>query len=436
MPYEDEVAGLAAIRAIADAGVVDEFSKQLAERHGGELPELPPFRPCVEGASRTHVLAIDGSCVYEPIPGALPCTEAGLVSLGVVVIDIGKLGELAALPGSGAVDPRELRATERGTTLGTMLPGRNAAKQDGTSPRRWLRQVIGEELEKANLGGESFAETLDALCTTDRSIRCPNPECRKEGTDVPRPGEEATCATCGETVWLADGLRVHEEFDENKSNKECHARFMDALEILALANALRYLAKTEAGRTAIANTAFIMDGSLAAFGVIAFLAEAMRRELQRIQSVLDAEHPGRSVLVLSGIKSGVFVEHAAELDRAPEPDKRIPSGHVWMPDDEYIRSKIVPGATTKSKPWGELTYFGRPVVLKTSDGKRLVLNLAQPEAKPPLTNAPVPRALGDALATAGPLGVGAHQFLPLRRVHAQAAIPLRAGTDLIRSLAP
>ena len=65
-----------------------------------------------------------------------------------------------------------------------------------------------------------------------------------------------------------------------------------------------------------------------------------------------------------------------------------------------------------------------------------MLNLAQPEGEPPLTEASPPRVLADALATADPLGVGAHQFQPLRRVHAQAAIPLRAGTELIRSLAP
>ena len=93
-------------------------------------------------------------------------------------------------------------------------------------------------------------------------------------------------------------------------------------------------------------------------------------------------------------------------------------------------------SSNDSKPWGELTYFGRPVFLKTAGNQRLVLNLAQPEADPPLTEALPPRVLADALATADPLGVGAHQFQPLRRVHAQAAIPLRIGTDLIRSLAP
>ena len=179
-----------------------------------------------------------------------------------------------------------------------------------------------------------------------------------------------------------------------------------------------------------------MDGPLAAFGTIAVLAAGVRREFTRVRRMLAAEAPSSELLVMSGVKSGPFVEHAEELDRAPEPDKRIPPGHVWLPDNGYIRTHIVAGSSQQSGPWGELTYFGRPVVVKTTSGQRLVLNLAQPEAEPPLTNAPVPGALGDAIATADLLGMGVHQFLPLRRAHAHAAIPLRAGSDLVRSLVP
>ena len=436
MPYEDERAGLAAIRAIAQGGIVDDFRDLLVDRHSGALPDLPPFEPCSEGKPRTHVLAVDGSNIYEPIPGSLPCTEAGLVSLGVVIIDTEKLRTLRRLPESGAANPRELQTTERGETLATMLPGRNAGKHDGTAPRTWFRQIINSELEQANLGGESFAATLHALLGASRVIDCPNSDCSERGIQLPGPGQSKTCPTCQGPIWLADGLRIHEQFVENEQAGECHARFRDALEILALMNALRHLVKTEPGRVAIANTAFVMDGPLAAFGTIAVLAKAVREELRRVQNVLDEDSTPSTLLVMSGIKSGPFVEHAAEIDRAPEPGQRIPPNSVWLPDNGYIRSNIIAGASAQSKPWGELTYFGRPVILKTTKGQRLVLNLAQPEADPPLTEASRPRALHDAIATAGPLGVGANQFLPLRRVHAQAAIPLRAGTDLITSLAP
>ena len=434
MPYENERAGLAAIRTLAEEGIVEDFRGNLAERHSGEVLTLPPFEPFPTGSARARVLAIDGSNVYAPIPGALPATEAGLVSLGVVVIDTYRLATLDRSSDSGAVDPRQLKETEHGKTLATMVPGRNAAKRDGTSPQAWFREIVNHEVERAHLGGETFAKTLYALLP-ERDARCPNDDCGQRIT-LPAPGDVAACSACSRPVYLTDGLRIHEQFVDHLPASECHARFRDALELLALVNAVRYLASSPRGRSFLGRTAFVLDGPLAAFGTIAVLAAAIRKEFRRIQELLDATAAGGSLLVMSGVKSGAFVEHAAEIDRAPQPDIRIPRGQFWLPDNKYIRKNIVAGASAQSKPWGELTYFGRPVVVKTENGQRLVLNVAQPEAEPPLTEASQPCVLGDAIATASPLGVGAHQFLPLRRVHAQAAIALHSGTDLIRRLAP
>ena len=435
MPYEDERAGLAALQAFADRGIIDAFRGDLAAPDGGPMPEMPPFEPYMdEGRSRDRVLAIDGSFVYDRIPGSLPSTEAGVISLGMVIIDLQKLRALDRLPQSGAVSPRSLKATERPETFGTALPGKNARKIDGTEPRMWFRQLINTELANANFGGESLAETLDALLRDQRTVQCPAPQC-SEQVQVPGPGDEGRCPSCSSQVLLSDSLRIHEQFLEEQSARECHARVHDALQILALLNALRYLAESTEGRQAIANLAFVMDGPLAAFGTIAVLAAGVRREFSSIQSLLHEEQPNSSLLVMSGIKSGAFVEYAEELDRAPEPGKRIPPRHVWLPDNDYIRAHIAAGSSAQSNPWGQVTYFGRPVILKTKNNQRLVLNVAQPEAEPPLTNAARPRVLDDAIATADALGMGANQFLPLRRAHAHAAIPLRAGTDLIRSLA-
>lgn len=436
MPYQDEKAGLDAIRAIAERGVVEDFRGDMVERHTGKPLPLPRFEACPAGKSRGYVVAIDGSNLYAPIPGALPCTEAGLVSLGVVVIDIEKLESLPHLPVSGASDPRRLRETERSVSLGMMLPGQNAAKKDGTEPRTWFREILNNELEAAQLGGESFAGTLYHLLGKDRTVRCPNDNCDDRRVQIPIPGSVGKCGTCGERVFVSDGLRIHEQFLENDSPTECHHRVRDALEILALVNTLRYLAASDKGLRAIANTAFVMDGPLAAFGTIAVLARAVREEIRRVEQLIERQQAGATLLIMSGVKSGPFVDHAEELDRAPEPNKRLPKNHFWLPENDYIRENIIARNSQQSKPWGELTYYGRPIVLKTFAGQRLVLNLAQPEADPPLTNAPRPRVLGDALATAGPLGVSTNQFLALRRVHSHAAIPLKQGTDLIRSLAP
>ena len=444
MPYENELAGLDAIRSMAESGVVEHFRDQMTSRKPNDPLPLPEFLPCpVNGRLRDRILAIDGSTVYRPIEGALPCTEVGIVSLGAVVIKLSEYNRLERLPKSGAVNPRELRKTEEGKSLGVMLPGQNAARDDGLDPRSWFRRIINEELEQARFSedGETFAETLYHLFSTSnrsdvRSIRCPSLDCDNGNISLPKPYERNNCPKCGEEILLSDGLRIHEEFQENTSVGGCHSRFMSTLEILALMNSLRFLAGTDRGMEAISITAFVMDGPLAAFETIAVLSEAVRKELRRIQDMMRQRFPNSSLLILSGVKSGAFVNHVLDLDRAPAPDIRIPNGTYWMPDNTYIQENIVAKVSKSQEPipWGELTYFGRPVILKTEGGQRLVLNLAQPEAGPPLTEADIPISLADALKTAGNLGVGSHQFLALRRAHNRAAIPLKTGTDLIQSL--
>ena len=442
MPYPNEYAGLEAIRQIADSGVVDEFRDAMVPRKPDEPLPLPEFLPCPsDGRVRGHVLAIDGSVVTKDIPGALPCTEAGLVSLGVVVMNLNDLNRLERLPQSGSVNPRLLRETENANSLGVMLPGQNAARNDGMDPKTWFRHIINDKLENSRIPeeGESFAETLYYLFRLrgsgeERIVRCPNSDCNNPEVVLPKPYDREECDRCGEEILLSDGLRIHEQFIENSPVGGCHSRFMDALEILALMNSLRYLSLTHEGRQALSDTVFVMDGPLAAFETIEVLSRAVRSELRSIQNQLRQQFSDSSLVVLSGVKSGAFVNHAHDLDRSPEPDVRIPNEHYWMPDNEYIQGNIVAKVSSNPKPWGEDTYYGRPVILKTSGGQRLVLNLAQPEATPPLTNAGIPYALADALATANNLGVGSHEFLALQRAHNKAAIPLQTGTDLIQSL--
>ena len=435
MPYADERAGLAAIQAIADSDEFKEFRARLQPPSQDAVLNLPPFRPSPAGRSRTHVVAIDGSQVHDHFPGRLPDTQAGAVSLGVVVMNLETLASLDRLPQSGSVNPRELRDTEDGRSLGTILPGSNARTVDGLGPRDWFRQRFNETLNSLSLGGETFAESLyHTLGSNHRIRRCPNPECNATNVAMPPPSTCGVCTSCETAILTTDALRIHEQFVENQSAEECHIRVMQTLEMLALINSLRHLSKSEIGLTAIGNTAFVIDGQLAAFGTIAVLAQAIRKELQVIQKTLQDLRPDAQLLVMSGVKSGPFVRHAEELDRAPAPNKRIPHNNYWLPNNQYIRDHIVAGSSDDSAPWGELTHYGRPVILKTRNGQRLVLNIAQPEVDPPLTDKQVPRALGDAISTAGPLGVGTDQFLALRRAHRWASIPLKAGTDLIHSL--
>ena len=429
MPYPNERSGFSAVEDLERRRIVEAFGDRLAQ--GVNLPPkpLPHFEPFPQGSPRPVVVALDGSSIYHRIPARLPATEAGLLSIAIVRIDLHRLANLARLPESGATDPVQLRDTEDASTLQLALPGRNARSEDGQVSRDWFRNVVQEVLESGHFGGETLADTLHALLEKTRDIKCPNILCDSRPL-TPPPGQmRSLCQDCGDVVLLSDALRAQEIFSDEQPCGDAHGRIRQALEILSLMNLLRGLVQTGNGRAALRRIAFVLDGPLAAFSTIAALQPGVLRELDRIDRLLSPGH----LLVMSGVKTGAFVQHFSELDEAPAPDSRIPRGTAFLPDDDYIRENIV--ARTTDQPWGQITYFGRPLVVKTHDGQRLFLNLAQPEAKPPLTNAARPVVLNEAIATAAGLGVGHHEFLPLRRAHAKAAIPLRIGTAIIESLA-
>ncbi len=408
---------------------MEAFGERLAQ--GVNLPPkpLPPFEPFPDGEPRRVVVALDGSSIYQRIPARLPATEAGLLSIAIVRIDMRRLENLAQLPESRAVDPVQLRSTEDASTLQVALPGRNAQSTKGQTSRDWFRDTVQGVLESGHFGGETLADTLHGLLGKKRDIKCPNLVCDSRPL-TPPPGQmRSRCHDCGTEILLSDALRAQEIFSDEQSCGDAHGRIRQAFEILCLVNLLRGLAQTENGRAALRRIAFVLDGPLAAFSTIAALQPGVLRELKQIDRLLS---PGR-LLVMSAVKTGAFVQHFSELDEAPAPDSRIPRGMAFLPDDDYIRANII--ARTTDQPWGQITYFGRPLVVKTRDGQRLFLNLAQPGAKPPLTNQPRPAVLNEAIATADRLGVGHHEFLPLRRAHAKAAIPLRIGTAIIESLA-
>jgi hypothetical protein len=433
MPYPNERAGFFAVGDLERRQIIEAFGDQLEQ--GSNLPRdpLPAFEPFRQTNSpRPFVVALDGSSIYHRIPARLPATEAGLVSISIVQINVDQLANLSRLPESGAIDPVQLRGTEDDSTLQLALPGRNARSVNGKVSRDWFRSSVQEALETAHFGGETLAETLHALLektTPQRTIKCPNIFCESKST-TPSPGQmRSRCKECNCEIFLSDALRAQEIFSDEEPCGDAHGRIRHALEILCLMNLLRGLAKIEDGRAALGKIAFVLDGPLAAFSTIAVLQLGILRELRRIEKLLSPNH----LLVMSAVKTGAFVQYFSELDEAPKPDSRIPFGTAFLPDNDYIREKIVPGTT--DQPWGKTTYFGRPLVVKTYDGQRLFLNLAQPEADPPLTNAPFPVVLNEAITIAEHLGIGHHEFLPLRRAHAKAAIPLRIGKAIIESLA-
>lgn len=140
------------------------------------------------------------------------------------------------------------------------------------------------------------------------------------------------------------------------------------------------------------------------------------------------------------MKHGAFAEHFENLDFSPVegPRGKFGRGTVLALDAEYI-NRYITLRPPRSKPHGADTYFGRILLYKTRAGEHAVITSAMtneaaqdfkrvgPECYP---------RLGDMLNVLDDLATYLYRdgFMPLVRAHAHAAIPLRQGADMIRSL--
>lgn len=115
-----------------------------------------------------------------------------------------------------------------------------------------------------------------------------------------------------------------------------------------------------------------------------------------------------------------------------------PAGTAFGLDAAYINRNITL-RPADAKPHGQDTYFGRKVFYKTAAGEHAVITTAMiTAASSDFTRSDLdcyPR-LSDMLNVLDQLATYLHRdgFMPLVRAHAHAAIPLKKGADIIRSL--
>ena len=212
----------------------------------------------------------------------------------------------------------------------------------------------------------------------------------------------------------------------------------ECIEHLTLVNILRYFERTDS-LGVFRDTAFIMDGPLAIFGMSAWLKVYIQREIARLhEKAIQQGDPG--LLVMGVEKSGQFLSHLIELDwlTGEGPNQRIENTTALAPNLNYIHEHIVL-RPVGAKPYGEDTYYGRKILYKNKTGQHSVVMTpvvnSQGHDYDCTTEEAYPR-LGDALDIMDELGTYLYQdgFAPLVRAHAHAAIPLRAGARILESL--
>ena len=395
------------------------------------------------GAGRIkRVIAIDGSTVTHRVKNGYPGAEAALLNLAAIVI---KLEAIRDIPRDYIPSPREMRDMEQCQTLSAVLPGRNVVRKNEPedSPKRFFRETLSKELEaRLDPEHESLLETLRVITGGRESqIDCPVDECPLDERGrwvTPKPGLGVCKCQRGEVIFETDSLRTHERFEEYGSSAQAFTAVRQVIEHLTLVNVLRYFERTDS-LGVFRDTAFIMDGPLAIFGMPAWLKDYIELEIARLHNkALGQGDPG--ILLLGIEKSGQFLDHLGELDWIEEqgPRQRLPNGTALVPDIDYIHAHIVL-RPLDSKPYGKDTYYGRKVLYKNRAGQHSVImtpivNDSGRDARC-VDQAAFPR-LGEALDIMDELSTHLYQdgFAPLVRAHAHAAIPLRTGARILESL--
>ena len=444
MPYQNEFASGDSLWRLSENLSVKEFQGMIRSEEVSLAHELPTqLIPRRDTDLAKRIIAIDSSTVTDRVKNGYTGAEAALFHLAAVVIELDKI---RGVPSGYVPGPAEVRSWERCHALSAVLPGRNIVRKDMAedSPARFFRATVNEEMKaKLDPEHETLMETMRAITPVSGPITCPMmDDCRLEYPDnrvvPPREGVSSCACSRKETIYETDSLRVHERFDENGPSEQAFTAFRQVVEHLTLVNVLRYFEKRDS-LGVLRDTAFIMDGPLAIFGMPARLKTHIQSEIARIHDkALRLGHPG--VLLIGVEKTGRFLEHLEQLDWMDGigPRHRLPNKTALAPDLDYIHKHIAL-RPPNAKPYGLATYYGRKVLYKSRAGQHSVLMtpIVNKEGQNPhsVNEAAYPR-IGEVLNIMDELATHLYEdaFAPLVRAHAHAAIPLRAGERILSEI--
>ena len=445
MPYQNEFARGDSLWRLIESPSVQEFKGVIRQSENQESHALPAQLNPPRGSNNIRrVIAIDGSSVIHRVQNGYPGAEAALLHWAAIVL---KLQAIRNISRNYIPSPNEMRDMEQCDTLSAVLPGRNVVRRDEPkdSSKRFFRATVSQELETARLDPEheTLLETLRAITLgrQEAKINCPIDDCPLEdpGKWI-KPEQGMTVCSCeqNEAIYETDVLRAHERYEEYGSSEQAFTAIRQVIEHLMMVNILRYFERTDS-LGVFRDTAFIMDGPLAIFGMPAWLKPYIEAEIVRLHK--KAKEQGDSGILLMGIeKSGQFLDHLNELDWGEKvgPGKRLENCTALAPDIDYIHKHIAL-RPPNAKPHGKDTYYGRKVLYKNRAGQHSVIMTpivnAYGQDLQCVEEAAYPR-IGEALDIMDELATYLYKdgFAPLVRAHAHAAIPLKAGASILERI--
>lgn len=418
-----------------DIPAVDPHPPAVVERcvPVDDLPSIP--RP-----ETRYIIAFDGSPQEVAARTEYPSVRVGYIQIAGVFVDLQRF--FGSTTGA-FIDPRLLARAATTNIVNAVLPGSNVVAPGLTPTENW-RNELQHLLTRqgiADFGAGTFTlrdmlfhlyGNPDAAIPAIEVARCPYryvDEC--PGQDIAVPPAGISCPECGRTVWPADVLRSHEEFDEDGSNLTPLTRVMNVVERLV---GFAYLTEFARHRIDLLPMgAFITDGPLAFYGTSAPMKWRTVDYWTALMAKLTAAgHPPPLMLGLE--KTGVFADHAHAIA------SWVPERTVVTLDEGYIRERIK--RRTATRPYGADEFYGRRFFYKASDGRMLVVTVPRVPAGQPYGEAgcddldqyPTLRPTVELLDAIG-TRLYDDAVMPIALAHSAAALPLGTGTDVLRILA-
>lgn len=239
-------------------------------------------------------------------------------------------------------------------------------------------------------------------------------------------------------LYSTDALRIHEGMNPAGTNGKAFGEIMQVWERIWVIHFLRTMER-RGWLSSLRRIAIIIDGPLAVFGHPAWLSAAIEAELVRLNNAVRAATGGQDLLLLGIEKGGLFAQHLLDLNQHSNGTPgRFKEQSVALLDDAYIKRNII--FSTSDRLFGRNTYFGRKFFYKTRTGALIVgmlphlragddeLERAEPDQYPRLADALA--VLDELVCVRYPNSLSA-----LVAAHAEAAIPLHLGNNILEQLA-
>jgi hypothetical protein len=450
MPYLNERATGDSLWRLEENPSVQAFKGSVRVRSDQMTYSLPPtIKPARRQNPIRRIIAVDGSTITKAVQNGFPRAEAALFNAAVIVI---KVDELAEFDRDRIPSPSQLRDLEKVETMSAVLPGQNVVglQPNEDTPKKFYRHTVRQELDfRLDESHESLLETYHTITASvtgsGQTFQCPIDECEMEppgSANTPRVARQTKDTFCPcplkEQLYSTDSLRTHERFHDFSSSEQAFTAFRMVTEHLLMTNILRYFHKNLPVRY-FDDTAFVIDGPLAIFGMPAWLKEHIQTEVARIHNDL-VSHDRLGLLLIGLEKTGEFIDHLEEIDwdDSAGQRQRLPDETVLVPTTEYIYKHITPNPNS-TKPYGQAVYYGRKIMYKNSAGQHAVVMtpiVNSSGMEPNSSNASAFPRLGDALDIIDDLYTHLYRdgFIPLVRANAHAAIPLRRGQGILAEL--